>query len=393
MSSIANNVELSSDRQLSADSCGTRNQDTPSHSAEMDGRVEVVEGLDLVPVPPGSTWLEHDSVNEYVQLCNDMYTSTDIDCGLPSILEHYGYPQGPLNEVDCSCDHNEDHTCWLSAEFCGTRREHGQRRSRLVDALHEAICAQKNGLLRMYHRSTIRGDDPHSNSRQAGLHTPGLHKLATMRLDSLTNGVKRLKEYHNVRANTASDDSKAAFSDGNGDTGDEDLADLEKLLIACKADLLTPLRLVPDTKASIIKAAQDLKLAVRTYDDEVTGPRAAVRKYYDMCVLKVGDAGPSLEHYEDHLHCQGLGCDLKDIDDGYREARDKLDWSYNSDEMSDGLGEILRSLWDETRSCFESVGFHVLGDDFLRRPHDLESDSDDDELDDSEGPDEDIEDD
>lgn len=395
MASLANDAELSGDRQLLADSSNITNQDTPNLSAEMNSRAEVVEGLDLVPVPPGSTWLQDDSVNEYVQLCNPMYHRyTDIDCGLPSILKDH---DDPLAKVNCSCDDNEDHTCWLCHEFCGMRGKPMPRCSNLVDALYRAVYALKDGLLRMYHNSTIPGNDPQSNARQAGPLTPGLHKLATMRLNSLTNGVKRLQEYHNVRANAES-------SDGNGDTEDEHLANLEKRLLACKADLLTPLKLVPNTKTSILKAAQDLKLARRTYDNVHTGPRKTVRKYYDMCVLKVGDAGPSLEHYEDHMHCQGLDFDLTEIDHGYREARYKLNWFYNtknSDEVSDGLYEILRSLWDETRSCFEvPVMDFIWNMDHLRRPNDLESNSDDDtsdsdcwEPDDSEDFDENTEDD
>lgn len=81
-------------------------------SAEMNGGSEVVEGLDLVPVPLGSTWLRFNGVNEYAQLFNGMYNeNTTIDCGLPLILKELGDPLA-LSISYCTCDDEEDHTCW-----------------------------------------------------------------------------------------------------------------------------------------------------------------------------------------------------------------------------------------------------------------------------------------
>lgn len=395
MSSIANDADLSSERQLPTSSSSNTlaaDQDALSPSAEMNDRAEVVEGLDLVPVPLESTWLKFDGVNEYAQLFNSMYNDkTKTDCGLPLILKEHGDPLA-LYIHYCDCDDEQDHTCWLDREFCGTRGKQGRRRRELVSALGEAVYGLKNGLLQMYRSSRIYCRDPQRGGLQAGRLTPGLHKLATMRLTSLTNGVKRLREFHEERVDTSPDEVKSAssagssdtddkgFDDGESDGSDEDLADLERRLLACKTDLTTPLDRVPNTKASIIEATEDLKLAVRTYDDERVGPRSIVRKYYEKSVLQVADANSSLEHYVEHDTCDGLYCDLKDIDGSYRKVRGDLYRFYNSAEMSDGLAKILWSIWDETRSCFEDSSHAAMrGERGMGRPDDLGWDSDDDE--------------
>lgn len=391
MSSITNDPDLHSKRQLPANSSDTADQDPLNPSVEMNDRAEVIEGLDLVPVPLGSTWLKFDGVNEYAQLFNSMYNdNTKPDCGLPLILKEHGDPLA-LYFHYCDCDDEEDHTCWLDSEFCGTRGKHGSRRRKLVDALREAVYAFGNGPLQMYRHSTISCSDPQRDELQAGRLTPGLHKVATMRLSSLTNGIKRLREFHKESMDTGSDEFKSASSAGNSDTddkgsddgdsdgSDEDLAGLERHLLACKTDLTTPLRRVPNTKASIIEASEDLKLAVRTYDDALVGPRSIVREYYEKCVLQVVDANSSLKHYSEHSICDGLLCNLQDIDGSYRKARGDLYRFYNSVEMSDGLAKILWSIWDETRFCFEDSSHVAMrGEGGMGRPDDLGWDSEDD---------------
>lgn len=348
----------------------------------MNSRAEVVEGLDLVPVPPGSTCLKHGSVNEYVQLFNPMYRYNQFtlpDCGLPAILKDHGDPLETAYYL-CNCDDYEDHICWLIREFCGSRGKHGRRRSKLVQAFRDAIWALENEMLQMY-RGSVR-------NRKAGSLTPGLHKLATLRLNSLTNGIKRLQEYHDgikVASSAGDDESDGDESagdessdDSNSDGSDEDLVDLERRIPACKASLLTPLAGVPNTKASIIKAAEDLKLAARIYDGVLSGPRSTVREYYDKCVLKVADAKSSLEHYDRHPICDGLINDLKEIDDGYRTARKDLymchdDEEFAEEELSDGLEKFLCLIWDETRAIFECTDIPMRG---LSRPYDLYLDDD-----------------
>lgn len=46
---------------------------------------------------------------------------------------------------------------------------------------------------------------------------------------------------------------------------------------------------------------------------------------------------------------------LNKIDNSYRKARDDLDRSYDSEEMSDGLAKNLWSIWNETGSYFEDL--------------------------------------
>lgn len=390
-----NDTEPNSDHQPPANSINSADQGAPGPSAEMDDTAEVVEGLELVPVPPESTWLKHNTVNEYVQLLNDEYRGhTEVDCSIHRILKEHGDPLALSLEL-CDCDDEQDHTCWLDPKFCGPSGKHGRPRRELMYALQDAVYALENGLLKMYHSSSVYGGDPESRERKAGPLTPGLHRVATMRLTSLTKGVRRLRDYHDGGADTTSDEMRPApgagdggtaedgFEDSNADGGDGDLAALERRLLACKTELAKPLCRVPDTKASIIKASQDLKLAVRDYDDELVGPRAIVRQCYEKCVLMVADAYSQLEHYGGHPICNSLYCDVQAIDGLYRKARDDLrDYSCgsdDSDEMDDGLAVVLRSIWDETRSTFErSVDVTFPQDDPMHRPSDLEQDSDDD---------------
>lgn len=390
MSSITNNTEPDGDHQLSDNTSSTADQGASGPAAEMGSRTEVVEDLDLVPVRPGSVWLKHNTVNEYIQLCNAKYTGhTEIDCGLRAILKTHGDPLA-LSLGLCDCDDEQDHTCWLDPKFCGR-----SARPKLVYALQDAVYALENGLLKMYHSSDVYGDDPQSYERKPGQLTPGLHRVATMRLTSLTNGVKRLQDYHKGGVDTSPDKRKPASGAGNGGTaqegskdsnadgGDEDLAALERRLLACKTELAKPLCGVPDTKASIIQTSRDLDLAVCNSDEAPKGPRAIVRECYEKCVLMVADAYPSLEHYGGHPICISLYCDVQAIDGLYRKARDDLrDYSCgpdDGDEMDDGLAAILRSIWDETRSTFErSVDVTFPQGDPMHRPSDLERDSDDD---------------
>lgn len=382
MSSATNEAEMNSSGQLPGNS-NAADQNALGASEDYNGRSEVVEGLERVPVPLTSTWLADDEANEYVQLCDAMYNDddTEFECGLPLLLKEFGDPLA--NSINyCDCDVEEAHTCWLTSEFCGTRGKHGRRRRKLVDALREAISALEEGLLIMYRRSTIRNTSPQGSLLQAARLTPGLHKVATMRLGSLTHAVERLRAFHKPSTDTSPEDLESSSSNSDDDTdhdgsdednsngSDEDLVGLERRLLACKTDLLKPLREVDNTKESIVKASEDLKLAVRTYDNAGKGPRSAVRGYYKACVLQVADAMPSLEHYSEHRHCGGLDYDLREIDDGYRKARDDLYRFYNSAEVSDGLEKILWSIWDETRSHFEDV--YTL----VERPESLCWDSD-----------------
>ncbi|KAL1857076.1 hypothetical protein Daus18300_010419 [Diaporthe australafricana] len=418
MSSTANETELSSDnRPADAPSAQPADQDLLSASEGNNGTAEVVEGLELVPVPEKPTWLAFEEANEYAQLFYNMtYDCAEWDYDLPSLLKEFGNPLEKSIEY-CYCDDEDDHTCWLKREFCGTRGKHGRRRRKLVDALGQAVDGLESGLLPIYRWSTIRDDsDPGVAARQAARLTPGLHKVATSHLSTLTNGVKRLQEFHKRRVEVGSDGSKSAAttcdgglhgkagresSDDGGsvnedsdediydddsdenasdnasdedtsDESDEDLAGLRRRLVACKAEFLKPLRGLPDTKAAIMKATADLKLAVRTYDNPTAGPRSTIREFYMACVLQVADSMPSLKHYDEHPICDGLYCDLENIDKRYRKAREDLDIFYASAEMSDGLSKILRSIWDETRSHFEDSGLPSL----LERPDDLDRDSD-----------------